>query len=141
MDPHPSQNNAGPQHAVLQQQQEVTRPKARFKPTLPQKSAVDRGAIFQFPFLPRDQYYNCSTIVNLDSRFVISTIFQSLNTYGHSLRRQISNIIGLGIRLRVSSKLRILQTFHSQDRSDAWRDSRYRFDLVDLLTLGSPKIA
>ena len=36
MDPHPSQ-----QHAVWQLQQEVTRPKARHKPTTPEKSEVD----------------------------------------------------------------------------------------------------
>ena len=36
MDPHPSQ-----QHAVWQLQQEVTRLKARFKPTSPKKSGVD----------------------------------------------------------------------------------------------------
>ena len=35
MDPHPSQQHAGLHHAVWQPQQEVTRPKARFKPTLP----------------------------------------------------------------------------------------------------------
>ena len=40
-----SQQHAGPQHAVLQPQQEVTRPKARFKHTLPEKSGVDGGRI------------------------------------------------------------------------------------------------
>ena len=34
MDPHPSQQHAGLQHAVLQPQQEVTRRQARFKPNL-----------------------------------------------------------------------------------------------------------
>ena len=43
--PHLSQQHAGLQHAVWQQQQEVTRPKARFKPFLPEKSGVDWGAI------------------------------------------------------------------------------------------------
>ena len=38
MDPQPSQQHAGLHHAVWQQQQEVTRPKARFKPTSPEKS-------------------------------------------------------------------------------------------------------
>ena len=33
-DLHPSQQHAGPQHAVLQPQQVVTRPKAMYKPTL-----------------------------------------------------------------------------------------------------------
>ena len=33
MDPHPSQQHAGLQHAVWQLQQEVTKSKARFKPT------------------------------------------------------------------------------------------------------------
>ena len=45
MNPHPSQQHAGPQNAVLQPQQEVTRPKARFKHTLPEKSGVDGGRI------------------------------------------------------------------------------------------------
>ena len=31
MDPDPSQQHAGPQHEVLQQQQKVTRPKATFE--------------------------------------------------------------------------------------------------------------
>ena len=38
MGPHPSQH-----HAVWQLQQEETRPKARFKPTSPEKSGVDEG--------------------------------------------------------------------------------------------------
>ena len=45
MDPRPSQRHAGPQNSVLGLQQEVTRQKARFKPTLPDKSGVDGGAI------------------------------------------------------------------------------------------------
>ena len=45
MDPRPYQQHAGLQHAVLQPQQEVTRPKARFKPTSLEKSGVDGGAI------------------------------------------------------------------------------------------------
>ena len=44
MDPHPSQQHADLHHAVWQLQQEVTRPKARFKPTSPEKSGVDGGA-------------------------------------------------------------------------------------------------
>ena len=44
MDPHPSQQHAGLHHAVWQLQQEVTRLKARFKPTSPKKSGVDGGA-------------------------------------------------------------------------------------------------
>ena len=44
MVPHPSQQHAGLNYAVLQLQQEVTRPKARFKPTSPKKSGVDGGA-------------------------------------------------------------------------------------------------
>ena len=35
MDPHPSQEHVGLQYAVWQLQQEVTRPRARFEPTLP----------------------------------------------------------------------------------------------------------
>lgn len=38
IDPHPSLQHVGPQHTVLQAQQEVTRYKARFKPTLQKKS-------------------------------------------------------------------------------------------------------
>ena len=38
--PHSSQQHAVLHHAVKQLQQEVTRPKARFKPTLPEKSGV-----------------------------------------------------------------------------------------------------
>ena len=36
---------SGVQHAVIRKQQEVTRPKARLKPTYPKKSGVDGGAI------------------------------------------------------------------------------------------------
>ena len=43
-EPSPSQQHAGLHHAVWQLQQEVTRPRARFKPTLPEKSGVDGGA-------------------------------------------------------------------------------------------------
>ena len=44
MDPHPSHKHASLHHAVWQLQQEVIRPKARFKPTLLKKSGVDGGA-------------------------------------------------------------------------------------------------
>ena len=44
MDLHPSQQHAGLHRAVWQLQQEVTRLKARFKPTSPKKSGVDGGA-------------------------------------------------------------------------------------------------
>ena len=40
-----SQQLAGLQYVVLQLQQEVTRPKARFKSTATEKSGVNRGAI------------------------------------------------------------------------------------------------
>ena len=40
LDPHPSQQRAGLHYAVWWLQQEVTRPKGRFKPTLPEKSGV-----------------------------------------------------------------------------------------------------
>ena len=44
MDSHPSQQYAGPQHAVIWLQQELTRPKATFEPTLPaEKSSVGVG--------------------------------------------------------------------------------------------------
>ena len=41
MDPHPTQQHAGLQHAVWQLQQEVTRPNAKFKSSSPEKSGVD----------------------------------------------------------------------------------------------------
>ena len=44
MDPHPIQQHAGLHNAVLQLPQEVTKPKARFKPASPKKSGVDGGA-------------------------------------------------------------------------------------------------
>ena len=40
---HPSQQHEGLQNAVWWLQQEVTRPKVKFKPTLPKKSGVDGG--------------------------------------------------------------------------------------------------
>ena len=43
-DPYPSQQHAGLHHAVCWPQQDVNRPKARFKPTLPKKSGVDGRA-------------------------------------------------------------------------------------------------
>ena len=45
MDPHPSQHRAGLHHAVCQ---EVTRPKAWFKPTSPAKSGVDEEQLIFF---------------------------------------------------------------------------------------------
>ena len=45
MDPQPIRQHAGIQHAGWQLQQEVTGPKARFKPTSPKKSGVDGAAI------------------------------------------------------------------------------------------------
>ena len=45
MDPHLSQQHTGLQHAIMHPQEEVTRPKAKFKPNLPEKSEVDGGAI------------------------------------------------------------------------------------------------
>ena len=39
-----SPQHTGLQHAVFRLQQEVTRPKAKFKPTLPEKSEVDVGS-------------------------------------------------------------------------------------------------
>ena len=44
LDPYFSHGQAGLQNAFLKQQQEVTRPMARFKPTLTKKSGVDGGA-------------------------------------------------------------------------------------------------
>ena len=48
MDPHPSHKHACLHRAVWQLQQEVTSPKARFKPALPEKSGVDVGT-YQVP--------------------------------------------------------------------------------------------
>ena len=42
MDPELIQQHAGLQHAVFQPQQEVNKPKARFKPVFPGKSDVNR---------------------------------------------------------------------------------------------------
>ena len=44
VDPHPSQRDAGLHLAACQLQEEVTRSKARCKPTLPKKSGVDGGS-------------------------------------------------------------------------------------------------
>ena len=44
MDPYPSQQHAGLHNAVWRPEEEVTRPKARFKPTSPNSSGVDGGA-------------------------------------------------------------------------------------------------
>ena len=41
----PSPQPTGLQHAVLRPQQDVTRPKTRFKPTLHNKCGLDGGAI------------------------------------------------------------------------------------------------
>ena len=43
---YPHQRHAGAQFAVLQTQQEATRPKGRFKPTSPKKSRLDGRAIW-----------------------------------------------------------------------------------------------
>ena len=45
VDPYPRQQNSGLQHAVWWPKQEVSRPNARFKPTLPKKSELDGVAI------------------------------------------------------------------------------------------------
>ena len=54
------QQHVGPQHEACQLQQEVTRPKARFKPTLTEKSGVDGGATYLGQplhlYLPRDSF-------------------------------------------------------------------------------------
>ena len=41
---HLSQQHEGLQHTVFEPQQEVTKPNERFKPTLQEKSDVDRGS-------------------------------------------------------------------------------------------------
>ena len=46
--PYTSQHHAGLQHVVLRLQQEITRPKARFKPNLPNKSEVDGEAYVNY---------------------------------------------------------------------------------------------
>ena len=45
MDPYPSQQHSGSQHAILQPQQEVTRPNGIIRPTLPRESGVDGAAL------------------------------------------------------------------------------------------------
>ena len=73
MDPHPSQQQAGLQRAVWRQQQEVAKPKARFKPTLPEKSGVDGCYTIYFcPFSKqwigscdsKDQFYKANFVKN-----------------------------------------------------------------------------
>ena len=51
MDPRLNQQHAGLQHTVLQPLQEVARPWARFKPTLPEKPEVDGGTLIYFNIL------------------------------------------------------------------------------------------
>ena len=45
MDPYLSQQHSGSQHAILQPQQEVTRPNGIIRPTLPRESGVDGAAL------------------------------------------------------------------------------------------------
>ena len=51
MDPLPSQQHEGLHHSVWQLQQEITREKARFKPTSPEKSGVDDSRKFWQTYL------------------------------------------------------------------------------------------
>ena len=63
IDPHTSQQDAGLHHGVWQPQLEVTRPKARFKPTLPKRSGVEGGQcdqIEQFLEFLGNKFYNKS---------------------------------------------------------------------------------
>ena len=55
MDPYPSQQHAGLHHTAWQPQQEVTRPKARFKPTSAGKPGVDGGANQVISVFPPDK--------------------------------------------------------------------------------------
>ena len=72
MDPHPSLQHAGLQHTVWWLQQEVTRPKARFKPTSSKKYGVDGGAIrcqhilvIRFTCTPHFQWLeNCCNVLS-----------------------------------------------------------------------------
>ena len=50
MDPHHNQQHAGLHDVVWQLQQELNMAKARFKPTSPEKSGVDKGTN-QWPIL------------------------------------------------------------------------------------------
>ena len=68
IDHHPSRQHQGLQHAVIQPQQEVVRPKVRFKPTLYEKSEMHGGAI-------SGQSYKHFTSVNYDSGVIIWAIF------------------------------------------------------------------
>ena len=71
MDPHPSQQHAGLQHAVRQVQQEGTRPKARLKPTSPGKSGVDGGAN-QVPTYLDQSLHLYSQWTALETYFIVS---------------------------------------------------------------------
>ena len=69
MDPHASQQHEGLQHAVWWLQQEVTRPNARFKPTLPEKSGVDGGLVANKSWsaylnVCTSNYYLCLNAIN-----------------------------------------------------------------------------
>ena len=54
----PNQQHVGLHHAFWWQQQEVTRPKERLKPTSPEKSGRKSGNLFFGPFKAWTKFYN-----------------------------------------------------------------------------------
>ena len=78
VDPRPRQEHVGLEHAVLRSQQNVARPKARFKHISPEKSELDVGAI-------RCQHLNSN---------VGSDIFERLSL-PHTPSKQLPNIFSV----------------------------------------------
>ena len=75
--PHPSQQHADLQHGIIKLQQDVTRPKAQFKPTLHEKSVVDWGAsrgqhilVSCFMFVPTGYQFQLPICTSLNCRSV-----------------------------------------------------------------------
>ena len=74
----PSPQPTGLQHAVLRPQQDVTRPKTRFKPTLHNKCGLDGGAIRWQHILVR--YFNPNPVLK-----VLMGPRQDVNMYPHQV--------------------------------------------------------
>ena len=97
MDPHPNQQHAGLHHAVWQLQQEVTKPKARFKPTSPEKSGVNGGANQVPAYLGQSlhlysPWWSSLAIITSNQNFcpfeksiILATLEQVHDTYLHSI--------------------------------------------------------
>ena len=79
MDPHPRKQHAGLHHSVWKLEQEVTRPKARFKPTFAKKSGVDGGANQVLTYLGQSLHlYSHGDIVRLLSPLIIALVGSAL---------------------------------------------------------------